>query len=204
MKNNNKNWFTLVELIVVITIVAVLATIASNSYLWYTIKARDGVRLSDMKTIYTGINVYRAKNWKVPAAKNPTHIQIAGETVQFQSDLEKQILGTISVTQGTVDPKTNEMYTYVTDNRNINYQVGAFLERDDSSYALVSNTFAEDETYFYSKGWKLWIIQDNSWDLVHNVVTTFNVTDALWDITVYISRYNKFTGSWPEYIESLK
>lgn len=204
MKYNIKKAFTLVELIVVITIVAVLATIASNSYLWYNLKVRDSVRLSDIKTVYTGVNVYKAKNWKVPAAKNPTNIQIAGQTIQFQSDLEEEILGTISVTQGTVDPKTNEKYTYITDNRHINYQVGAFLERDDDSYALISNTFAEDESFFYSKWWELWIIQDNSWDLVHRVVTIFNLTDALWDITVYISRYNKFTGSWPEYIESIK
>jgi prepilin-type N-terminal cleavage/methylation domain-containing protein len=44
----NKKAFTLIELIVTITIVSILATIAFVSFQGYRVSARDSVRLSDM------------------------------------------------------------------------------------------------------------------------------------------------------------
>jgi prepilin-type N-terminal cleavage/methylation domain-containing protein len=57
MKKLNKA-FTLVELIVVITILAILATI---SYIYlnnYTIDARDTARLTDINSINKALKVY--------------------------------------------------------------------------------------------------------------------------------------------------
>ena len=46
--NKQKKAFTLVELIVVITILAILWTIAFISLQWYSRDSRDSVRISDM------------------------------------------------------------------------------------------------------------------------------------------------------------
>lgn len=200
MKKYYQKAFTLVELIVVITILAVLATVAFVSYIWYTTQARDSVRLSDIKTVYFGLNYYQTKNSKVPVAANPALIQISWLTVSKQSDLWPDILGVIWVATQTVDPKTKEKYTYVTDKNNIKYQVAGFLEIDDPSYALSNNVYANDWNLFYSKWSYIWVIKDNSWDLVHRVVTTFNIDDALWNITAYFSKWNNFTGTWPELV----
>ena len=43
--------FTLVELIVVITILAILWTIAFISFAWYSKNSRDSVRIADMNNI---------------------------------------------------------------------------------------------------------------------------------------------------------
>jgi prepilin-type N-terminal cleavage/methylation domain-containing protein len=53
IKGISQNWFTLVELIIVITILGILATIAFISFQWYTKDARDWVRISDIKSIYS-------------------------------------------------------------------------------------------------------------------------------------------------------
>ena len=51
LKTSKKIAFTLVELIVVITILAILWTIALISLEWYTSDARDSVRVTDLKNI---------------------------------------------------------------------------------------------------------------------------------------------------------
>lgn len=204
MSHLKKNAFTLVELIIVITILAVLATIAFTSYIWYSMQARDSVRLADIKTVYFGLNYYQTKNSKVPVANNFAEIQISWNTISKQSDLWLEILSVIWMWWEVIDPHTSEKYTYVTDDKYTKFQVAWFLETDDPSYVFTNNVYASDENLFYSKGKYLGVIKDNSWDLVHKVVTTFNLNDALWDITVYFSRGNMFQWTWPELITHMQ
>ena len=66
MKSNNSKAFTLVELIVVITILAILWTIAFLSFQWYSKDSRDTVRLNDLKTIEKSLELYVTKVWTYP------------------------------------------------------------------------------------------------------------------------------------------
>jgi prepilin-type N-terminal cleavage/methylation domain-containing protein len=61
MKSTNKA-FTLVELIVVISILAILGTIAFISLQGYSSEARNTKRLSDLKSIQSSITTNVAKN----------------------------------------------------------------------------------------------------------------------------------------------
>jgi len=63
----------LVELIVVITILAILWTIAFISLKGYSRDSRDGVRISDLKNIETGLELYKTKVWKYPTANAATY-----------------------------------------------------------------------------------------------------------------------------------
>jgi prepilin-type N-terminal cleavage/methylation domain-containing protein len=53
--------FTLVELIVVVTILAILWTIAFISLQWYTQEARDSKRISDVRSLISKITIENAK-----------------------------------------------------------------------------------------------------------------------------------------------
>jgi len=66
MKLNKPKAFTLVELIVVITILAILGTIAFINLQWYSISARDGKRLSDVNNIFKKISIEKIK-WVSPS-----------------------------------------------------------------------------------------------------------------------------------------
>jgi len=67
MKQINKvQWFTLVELIVVITILAILWTIAFISLQWYSAQARDTTRVSDIQNIKTSLELFSLNTWKYP------------------------------------------------------------------------------------------------------------------------------------------
>jgi prepilin-type N-terminal cleavage/methylation domain-containing protein len=204
MESIKNRAFTLVELIIVITILAVLATIAFTSYTWYSIQARDSVRVADIKTAYFWLNYYQTKNSKVPQANNFASIQISWNTISKQSDLWIEILSLIGMWWNILDPKTFEQYTYVTDVNNINFQVAGFLEQEEILYSPHNFSYANDENLFYSKWEYLWVIKDNSWDLVHKVVTIFNINDALWDVTAYFSQGNMFQWTWPELVAELQ
>ena len=58
--------FTLVELIVVITILAILWTIAFMSFQWYSKDARDSVRASDVSRLTTSFELYNVSSWIYP------------------------------------------------------------------------------------------------------------------------------------------
>ena len=62
----NKKGFTLVELIVSITILAILWTIAIISFQWYTKNSRDSVRIADVNNLQTWLELFQVKSWKYP------------------------------------------------------------------------------------------------------------------------------------------
>jgi prepilin-type N-terminal cleavage/methylation domain-containing protein len=61
MKNIKKQWFTLVELIVVITILAILWSIAFISLQGYSADARNSKRTSDLNSLISGITTSLAQ-----------------------------------------------------------------------------------------------------------------------------------------------
>ena len=58
--------FTLVELMIVVTIIGILATIAVPSYKWSLIKAREAVLKENLYSIRTTIDQYYADQGKYP------------------------------------------------------------------------------------------------------------------------------------------
>jgi prepilin-type N-terminal cleavage/methylation domain-containing protein len=68
-KQNNSLWFTLVELIVVITILAILWTIAFISLQWYSAQARDSKRLSDIQNIKSSLELFSINTWKISTSR---------------------------------------------------------------------------------------------------------------------------------------
>ena len=58
---NSKKWFTLVELLVVITILAIISVVAYQSFSWATDKANASRKLQDVTTIDSWFNWYFKK-----------------------------------------------------------------------------------------------------------------------------------------------
>lgn len=66
--------FTLVDLIVVITILAILGTIGFISLQGYSVNARDSVRIADTKSFIKALNIYQTKEGEVPLPDDTTTI----------------------------------------------------------------------------------------------------------------------------------
>lgn len=64
--------FTIVELLIVIVVIAILASISIVAYTGIQGRARDSQRLQDMKTIMKALEVYKVQTGNYPAAVGTT------------------------------------------------------------------------------------------------------------------------------------
>jgi len=150
---NTKNAFTLVELIVVITILAILGTIAFISLQGYSADARNSKRTSDIGNIQSAISLKQVEG--VPllsfvvndTASNVDGLKLAGSG---SYDSTKYAAGTPSYTvlnvveKDFLDPKSDKAYRVgVTDERGGVFQVAATMEQDGTDTAAVNGTFVK-------------------------------------------------------------
>ena len=128
MKYLNKA-FTLVELIVVVTILAILSTIwfvAYNDYLWWT---RDTNRISQIKSISDAIQLYNTHNL-IPVPDNNVEIRLWTKIIWYQWYAWENILESIEYTWEWLDPKDNNFFTFnITSNRKY-FSILSLLEDD--------------------------------------------------------------------------
>ncbi len=68
---HHRKGFTLTELLVVITIIGLLSSIATVSFTSSRMKGRDGRRLADMDTIRKGLEIYNIDNGGYPTDRTP-------------------------------------------------------------------------------------------------------------------------------------
>ena len=112
MKKNKA--FTLVELIVVITILAVLATVAFISLQWHAQNSRDAVRQSDIKAIQKQLSFFILKDNKYPVPDDKINITASGTIINYQWYAGKTVLWIIWVHAWGIDPIDQTYYTYST------------------------------------------------------------------------------------------
>ncbi len=155
--------FTLVELIVVITILAILWTVGFISISGYSVSARDGSRISDLANITKTLELTRVKIGYFPDPSSATWVTFSGWTVWTQWTIGDSVLRILSsvhfgLSKIPTDPLfTNIEYTYSLTSNKKEYQIGSIIE--DSSIAFNSNinpfiasAYAADTLTAYVKG----------------------------------------------------
>lgn len=165
MKLRKKRWFTLVELIVVVTILAILWTIGFISYNGYLVWVRDSNRLTQLDQIASGLELYRAKN-TLPLPTSNIRIESSGSLVWYQGYAWQDILDLIDYSKWGRDPKDGQFYTYYTTGDRKYYQLLWFLEdqtNQATSFLGINQAHAADYTvrFFASTGKRLWVLVDS-------------------------------------------
>ena len=110
MKKQQTKAFTLVELIIVITILAILATIWFMSFQSYTADARDWKRKSDLWELRSWLEVYQAKNATLPNPDNYVTIT----WISYQWYAWTNVLSKLRAWDSFQDPTDKQYYTYST------------------------------------------------------------------------------------------
>jgi prepilin-type N-terminal cleavage/methylation domain-containing protein len=123
----SKNAFTLVELIVVVTIIAILGTVWFISYTNYLTGARDSSRISQVTRISDALQVHTTRS-QLPLPEDFVRLENTGILFAYQGALWENVLQTINYSSTARDPKDNTPFTYlVTSSRN-NFQILIHLE----------------------------------------------------------------------------
>ncbi len=124
--------FTLVELLVVMTIVAILATISSIYVIGNFEDSRDSVRLADIANIQTTLDVYYTDRWDYPTPDNLVEVTYSGSTVWTQWVFGSWIIREMKTfgSQIPLDPSFEIPYAYSIANNANEYQIAWVLEAE--------------------------------------------------------------------------
>lgn len=157
-----KSAFTLVELMVIVVILSILATVWFISYEDYLVDARDSKRLSQMQNLRDAFRLYTTR-WNLPLPSDKVDIQSNSQTFAYQWFANKEVLDAISHDENVSDPLDWDFYTYYLSRDRKNFQILWYLEKEDeSSFSrLLNNTgYAVDFISRFPKvfGKELWII----------------------------------------------
>ena len=108
----NKVAFTLVELIVVVTIMGILATIWFVSFTSYLAWTRDTNRIAQLKSMSEALVLYKWKNVSYPLPDDYVEIKSNGEVISYQGYIWKEVLEKIGYSEKWLDPKDKEYFSY--------------------------------------------------------------------------------------------
>ena len=128
--------FTLVELIVTITILAILSTIWFNSYVWYLWEARDSERKANIWEIKTALKLYKQKRSIYPSPWSIINLTNSGKIVAYQWLLNDEVT-LITMDMMPMDPYTSKYYFYSISKNKQEFQVALTLENWDFPIALL-------------------------------------------------------------------
>lgn len=109
----NRKGFTLIELVISITIISILASFLMSNFVGVRQRSRDGQRKSDLKQIQSALEQYRADNSSYPNALPSCGNSFEQNTTTYMSKLP-------------CDPVSKESYIY--SSTGLTYFIYACLE----------------------------------------------------------------------------
>ncbi|EKD29420.1 MAG: hypothetical protein ACD_78C00419G0001 [uncultured bacterium (gcode 4)] len=195
--------FTLVELIVVITILIILGTISLISFQDFFKSTRDATRISVIKSFHQWLQIYNIKSSKYPDPDNYTNI----EQVSKQGYIGENIIRIVKISGNITDPLDGTYYTYSTNKDNTKIQLSAFLEEDNVNIffshfqvTIFSQIYADSidykNRYPYTYGDRIGIFLDETTNQpIQEIYGTgvLNIVESTGSYTVQFT--NTFTNS---------
>lgn len=188
----NKKAFTLVELIVTITILVILVTIWFISFQWYTKDARDWNRVAALKNIEAWLWIYYTSNFKYPKPDILTWqtklqtwaLSISWTIVEYSYlwEIWNNLSKDLQISSTPKDPLTWNNYLYATTLKWKSYQTSSILENIVSyKKELVTNVYAWSN-YIAKVEWnhKIEVIQKIDWKWKFITIVPSLIFDVKW------------------------
>ncbi len=149
MKNLSKRGFTLIELVVVISILAILAGVLVPRVSNHMMAARDARRLADIKTVRNAVEQYMMDKGSYPAAnQNPS---FGGWDVSHDDNFVQVLRDEGYLDEDATDPINDATYHY----RYYVYNQGSYGCKGSSNYYVIgirnfeSSDFADKHKGFF-------------------------------------------------------
>ena len=160
MKNNQKA-FTLVELIVVIVILSILGTISFISMESYGRSSRNSVRISDVKKMESGLELFSINARKYPDPTWGVPVTYSWSEVWTQWVFWDSVITNIkTIDKAPKDPLVQNLYTYSRLNTKLEFEIWAMLEGDALTNNIIEWAYAEaaDDAVSYIHGTYNWVV----------------------------------------------
>lgn len=126
----DKKGFTLIEILIVVAIIGLLSSVVLVGLGSFRARGRDARRISDLRQVQSGLELYYAKNQSYPAAASWDALRTV------------LIAAGIGISDISNDPLTDRNYGYCKTTDNYNYAIAAYLEDIDSAALKQSSSGA--------------------------------------------------------------
>ncbi len=145
-------WFTLIELIVSILVLTILTTISIVIFQWYTLHARDALRISDILNTKTSLWLYFMENASFPLPDNWYNVSYEWDLLWVQWVFWDNVWADLSqsLVKKPIDPLTNTEYIYSVSNLQEEYEILVLYESDivyENSINLTNRISVLDNIY---------------------------------------------------------
>jgi type II secretory pathway pseudopilin PulG len=174
-----KQAITLMELIIVISLILILWLIWFLSLKSYLVSVRDSTRIVELENIETALDSYQLKSWFYPDPTDWVEILYSGWLVWTQWIFSDDTSNIIWYSNNVLDPLTKTPYTYSVKNSRKEFSIAWVLE--ESSW-LVSDIWFISDTYATTNWTKKWvaIVRWNyNWELITVQANSTNYILAL-------------------------
>lgn len=197
-----KYGFTLIELIVVITILAILWTISFISFRWYSSDARNSKRINDIANIEKGLWLFKSTKWILPTPDSSHKILDWSDILLEEGVVWDSVLSTIWVSKNAKDPVSEKFYSYSIRWNNKDYWIAAHLEKS-SSYNLKTVNAEDLSSREILLKWKK---PRFVFDSQNNIITSnLDISNDLPEIyTLILSGEKVIKNAWEKELISLK
>lgn len=137
MQKTNNKAFTLVELIVVATILVILATMGFAAFSDSIPDARDAERKASIAQMQSALESYHSERQVLPTPWANFDITLTGSTVAIQGKFDNTVRINNKLRNLPTDPYTQSAYAYSITNNKQEYQLAATLENGDIPIAYL-------------------------------------------------------------------
>ena len=174
--------FTLVELIVVITILAILWAISFISLQDFNKDSRDSKRIADMSQFKKWIEIYATETWEYPMPDNHHSVIESWEILNYEWKAWDLTSKNARMSDPLTDPLTWELYDYAVSVKKDAYEIRKINESDLDTWFL-KQVFA-DSDYKMKVEWEYnWLfVETVSGRLVAFPTLFWNLKDSDHDI----------------------
>ena len=222
-KIKKKKAFTLVELIIVITILSILWAIAFISFQWYTKDARDWNRLTTINNIDKWLDIYKVQIWNYPEPDKfdwwvklqtwALNIEWKKEEYSYLWIVWDWVIRNLKINKIPQDPLTWDKYIYSITKDKKQYQIASILEKPTTyNKTLVSQIYAawwyvakvewnhSMDVIYNTWTWKFItivpsLIFDPSWSNILNQTWTLFIVDKKENLPYSITTLNNNKSS---------
>jgi type II secretory pathway pseudopilin PulG len=183
-----RSWFTLVELIVVITILAILWTIAFISLQWYSENARDSKRVADINNIKKALEFFVLNSEIYPMPDEVWAASYSWTEIYYQWRLWDNVTQNLSRNLKEVprDPVTEEAYIYSVTEDQQQYEITVVYE-SSVAHSPFSQAHADLSEWIVAISWNyngLYVQTDNYAVPLPSITTAASLPVALTSDTI--------------------
>lgn len=136
--------FTLIELIVVISVISILWLIAYSSFTTYIRESRDATRFYNLNTIDTNLQVFQTEIWRYPDPINWVNITYSGSTLWTQWSINDDMVRILrKLNKKPVDVYSLSDFSYSLSFDKTEYELWAVIEWESNMYSLINDSYAK-------------------------------------------------------------